>query len=608
MGAGACLQGAVGFGSNLIASPLLILLDDSFVPAPVVIGSTVLNILVMRREGTASFDPDREHRHRRPDLRRHPRRRGARARVRTRPVVALRRPRADRRGGERRRLASPTRPDEPWPAPGRLPDSWARSRASAARPSPSCTSAPTARRSGPRSAASSSSAGSCPSSCSPSTGKIGTEHLAAIAVVVPASIAGFALSAPLARRLDKGSVRPIVLGLSGLAGRRGADPRAALASRGGHRGRRRPAHRQRPRDPARGAAHRRRPPHLRQPRFDRAAVDRRPRRRRRHRLRPRPAGGNGSGHGRRLRPGQRPALVPQPAHLGGTRQRRRQPHQRQGQRHRHRGHRRPAGRAPSRRRPAALGPAHRHRRADVQVEPRGSQPGRARHRSCAGRSPTPAKAPAGPGLRVVAHGPARAVGSGCRGRRAAALVARARRHRRWARGAGRSPHRAAGGPGGDRGGRRGRHRARPGGGRRSSPRHSAPAGVRLAAAQPRGVRTRRTRSGRGCWRRRPLPSTPPSPPTSGCSSSGAMPSSSTRTRLAPRCRAAPSCCTSPPTPAPSVEPTRYDWASPAASAPSLRALLPLVRTRADASGAADALAEATARRTRQIGRARRDRP
>jgi uncharacterized membrane protein YfcA len=56
MAAGALLQGAVGFGSNLIASPLLLLVDDSFVPAPVVVGSLVLNALMILREGPASFD------------------------------------------------------------------------------------------------------------------------------------------------------------------------------------------------------------------------------------------------------------------------------------------------------------------------------------------------------------------------------------------------------------------------------------------------------------------------------------------------------------------------------------------------------------------------
>jgi uncharacterized membrane protein YfcA len=54
--AGSCLQGAVGFGVNLVASPLLLLLDDVFVPVPVIVASILLNLLVRRREGHASVD------------------------------------------------------------------------------------------------------------------------------------------------------------------------------------------------------------------------------------------------------------------------------------------------------------------------------------------------------------------------------------------------------------------------------------------------------------------------------------------------------------------------------------------------------------------------
>lgn len=57
MAAGGCLQGAVGFGSNLIASPLLLLLDDAYVPVAVVVGSLVLNALMIRREPAGTFDP-----------------------------------------------------------------------------------------------------------------------------------------------------------------------------------------------------------------------------------------------------------------------------------------------------------------------------------------------------------------------------------------------------------------------------------------------------------------------------------------------------------------------------------------------------------------------
>ncbi|MGH9137941.1 MAG: sulfite exporter TauE/SafE family protein [Acidimicrobiales bacterium] len=54
--AGACLQGVVGFGSNLVAAPLLVLVSTRFVPAPLIVVTTLLNVLVTRREGRASVD------------------------------------------------------------------------------------------------------------------------------------------------------------------------------------------------------------------------------------------------------------------------------------------------------------------------------------------------------------------------------------------------------------------------------------------------------------------------------------------------------------------------------------------------------------------------
>ena len=54
--AGSCLQGAVGFGVSLVAAPLLVLLDDVYVPAPIIVASAVLNVLVTRREGPGRID------------------------------------------------------------------------------------------------------------------------------------------------------------------------------------------------------------------------------------------------------------------------------------------------------------------------------------------------------------------------------------------------------------------------------------------------------------------------------------------------------------------------------------------------------------------------
>ena len=55
--AGAAVQGAVGFGANLVAAPLLVLLDDGFVPGPVIVASGVLNLLVTWRSGRGAVDP-----------------------------------------------------------------------------------------------------------------------------------------------------------------------------------------------------------------------------------------------------------------------------------------------------------------------------------------------------------------------------------------------------------------------------------------------------------------------------------------------------------------------------------------------------------------------
>ncbi len=48
--AGSAIQGAVGFGVNLFAAPLLVLISHDFVPAPMIVASFVLNLLLIRRE------------------------------------------------------------------------------------------------------------------------------------------------------------------------------------------------------------------------------------------------------------------------------------------------------------------------------------------------------------------------------------------------------------------------------------------------------------------------------------------------------------------------------------------------------------------------------
>lgn len=47
---GSAIQGSVGFGLNLFAAPLLVLIDPTLVPGPAIVASGFLNLLVIRRE------------------------------------------------------------------------------------------------------------------------------------------------------------------------------------------------------------------------------------------------------------------------------------------------------------------------------------------------------------------------------------------------------------------------------------------------------------------------------------------------------------------------------------------------------------------------------
>lgn len=50
---GACVQGTVGFGMNLVAAPLLIMVDPHFVPGPLLVGAVVMTAAVTVRERRA---------------------------------------------------------------------------------------------------------------------------------------------------------------------------------------------------------------------------------------------------------------------------------------------------------------------------------------------------------------------------------------------------------------------------------------------------------------------------------------------------------------------------------------------------------------------------
>ena len=56
MAAACALQGSLGFGANLVAAPILVLLHENFVPGPIIVATAVLNLLVMRREGPQRVD------------------------------------------------------------------------------------------------------------------------------------------------------------------------------------------------------------------------------------------------------------------------------------------------------------------------------------------------------------------------------------------------------------------------------------------------------------------------------------------------------------------------------------------------------------------------
>jgi uncharacterized membrane protein YfcA len=50
IGVGCALQGAVGFGANLLAVPVLVLVDPGLVPGPALVSALVLNLFMTRRE------------------------------------------------------------------------------------------------------------------------------------------------------------------------------------------------------------------------------------------------------------------------------------------------------------------------------------------------------------------------------------------------------------------------------------------------------------------------------------------------------------------------------------------------------------------------------
>src|SRR3954471_19484830 len=56
MALGAWVQGGIGFGSALVAAPRLALVDTSFVPGPVTVVTTFLNLFIIHASDAAAFD------------------------------------------------------------------------------------------------------------------------------------------------------------------------------------------------------------------------------------------------------------------------------------------------------------------------------------------------------------------------------------------------------------------------------------------------------------------------------------------------------------------------------------------------------------------------
>ena len=56
MAVGAMIQGSIGFGLNVVAAPILVLIDTKFVPGPALVAAFVLTVLVGYRDRSA-IDP-----------------------------------------------------------------------------------------------------------------------------------------------------------------------------------------------------------------------------------------------------------------------------------------------------------------------------------------------------------------------------------------------------------------------------------------------------------------------------------------------------------------------------------------------------------------------
>ena len=211
-----CDHGAVGFGVNLLAVPVLAILDPAFVPGPAVAAGLAPSILIVVPE-PASVDP---------------RLGWAVGGLLPGNALAL----LLLAAVPSSELAVPTgilvllavvlsavkldltRAGSRWWSPGPLPGSWRQPQRSVGLPSPWSTADRAVRGCAATSRRSSSSPAPSPCGARRPRDTSGPDALEASAVLLPGVVAGFLVSGPLRGIVDRGHTRPAVLTLSALAG------------------------------------------------------------------------------------------------------------------------------------------------------------------------------------------------------------------------------------------------------------------------------------------------------------------------------------------------------------------------------------------------------
>ncbi len=216
---GSTVQGAVGFGANLLAAPILVLIDPVFAPGPVTISSLVLNVVLIARSRATGARPDRRIRFAIAGLVPGVALAGVVVAVVSQRGLALLLAAATLAGVL---VAAAGR--EVRVTPGALFGAGATSglmgTVSGIGGPPIAllyqrADGPTVRGTLPRFFL---AGGLLAIPALTAAGRLGGDELVAAAVLLPGTLAGAALSAVVARRLNDRAIRPVVLALSALAG------------------------------------------------------------------------------------------------------------------------------------------------------------------------------------------------------------------------------------------------------------------------------------------------------------------------------------------------------------------------------------------------------